>query len=133
MHIYKVRIFPKVKDILIWNLHCTISYMKGNVLQDLHIWISAPLRWLLLHVKLVFQPRKMLKTTITWHKTDSICANFHGFFSEVKYSAAFLSWSYSVVCFMLLLIQLENIHDRGMRCKKVLYQFFPSNFYKCRN
>ena len=96
-------------------------YMKVNVLQDLHIWISVPLRWLLLYLRLVFQPRKMLKSAITWHNTvdtkilnhcllDGICVGFHVSFRRwsipLHFKAEVLQSR-----FILSFIQLDSILD----------------------
>ena len=41
----KVRIFQKVKGVLMSNLWDIIFYMKANVLQDFHICMSVPLSY----------------------------------------------------------------------------------------
>ena len=44
IHISKVHISQKVKDVIMRNLRDTIFYMKTNVLQDFCICISVPLK-----------------------------------------------------------------------------------------
>ena len=42
----KVRTSQSVKAVLMRNLRVTVFYMKTNVLQNFHICISAPLKFL---------------------------------------------------------------------------------------
>ena len=102
---------------VLWCQICVILlfYLKTNVLQYLYIQISVPLQWLALHIKLIFQPRQILKSTIAWHIThvipldilnrhllDSTCAYFHvflevkvRFFSHVLYIFIKSTWTLS--------------------------------------